>query len=592
MKVLMRSLLLVLALLPLADSPVQAQADPCGGGYDPLRDPRHPLARCFEEIGRMYGLIGKCSSNQAELYGMSIHPLGDVSGDSLADWIVAHQLCDSLVEASPRIPRELLLYKGVRGGLPVSASGERIGPSELGSSTEFLACGDWDGDGYRDIATRIQIYGDTSFGNNGRYGIATLTVFWGDGTGLFTITDTTRLSSGADAWAGPSSALSADLDQDGVDDLMAWDWEGAGMTNGQIVPVPKLQVFKGNRGRWGHGNTGRSAEWRWWEAPGGTLVPLDHDRDGLMDVVIYVNNGNRSSIAVLYGRAGMLPDTLSLQSVSLLPSDGRFSLFSDVTGDKVADLLVGSGRRDFVKVFVGLKGQRLLEQYGSGNDSAQPGSERWWGRPWATIWLPRRINPNWFGDDDNLYDLGDANQDGVGDIYAFSWPYLLEYNGGGNLDSLADAVHNITPAEFIKTAALLGDIDGTKKQTIAVAGSGIAFLRGSRLIPSSGVPRRLPEGTGMAAVPAHSGKPSPALLLNAIPNPSSGDISLLWRGDVCGSSAGLITVTDERGAETAQYNVESSSGRFLLSRHSLSQGYYLITFRCGDRTSTASIIVR
>ena len=58
MNALLRRLASTLSLL-LVLGAVHAQAQPCGGGYAPQGDPPHPDARCFEEIGRMYGTISE-----------------------------------------------------------------------------------------------------------------------------------------------------------------------------------------------------------------------------------------------------------------------------------------------------------------------------------------------------------------------------------------------------------------------------------------------------------------------------------------------------------------------------------------------------
>jgi hypothetical protein len=203
---------------------------------------------------------------------------------------------------------------------------------------------------------------------------------------------------------------------------------------------------------------------------------------------------------VLYGRANALPDTNEIQSVNLSGVHGYGSLLSDVTGDAIPEFLVHTGRDtagNSVKVYIGLKGQRLTEQYGSGNDPAQLDSTRWWGRPWAEIWLPFRIDTRWFLSDPLLLDFGDGNLDGVGDIWAYSWPYLLCYSGEEHLDSLVDGMLDTRPAIQAGANAVLGDIDGSGRRVLGFGdGNAVVFFSGSERMSSDGTSRRLPQGTG------------------------------------------------------------------------------------------------
>jgi len=498
----------ILVSLALATAASAQSTSPCNQGraVPPRVDPRHPSAICLPELGVMYGLFPKCVGAGGEEYGRQIIPLGDITGDGIDDWIIEHVRCDTAVavRSSARYPVDILLYHGVHDSLPDSHSGQRIGPTEIGAVTNFLACGDWDGDGYKDLAVRIQIYGDTSFGNTKGYDVARCVVFWGNAAGTFSSTDTTCLWGGADGWAGPHTAFSSDIDNDGLDDLMTWNWEGAGLTNGVIIPVPKLLIFRGKGGqRWGHDGRSRAADWQWWNPPHTTnLASLDQDSDGTADVVLYGNSdGGWGYVSILYGRPeGGLPDTSDMQSIALSPAYGHSSLFTDVTGDHVPELILNCSDNNRIRIFIGLKGQRLLEQFGSGHDPERPGEQQWWGKPWAEIILPRGVNDYWFRTENELYDLGDGDLDGIGDIWCLSWPYLLCYRGGSTLDDLADGIVDVRPANGLKTAAVLGDIDGSGKITMALGGAGVVLVQGTTKLPRTGKFRRLPEGT--AAVPA------------------------------------------------------------------------------------------
>jgi hypothetical protein len=177
-----------------------------------------------------------------------------------------------------------------------------------------------------------------------------------------------------------------------------------------------------------------------------------------------------------------------------------------------------------MKVFIGLRGQRLKGQYGDGHEAGHPGEERWWGRPWAEVWQPHRINANWFASEHVVADLGDGNLDGIDDIWCMSWPYLLCYSGGEMLDSLVDGLLDLRPGSGPSSLVRLGDIDGSGRNAVAINydmvphGSpnpfpgGIIFMVPSRGVPSSGTPRRLPEGTGRPTVGVEEPKPWPVRL--------------------------------------------------------------------------------
>jgi hypothetical protein len=196
-----------------------------------------------------------------------------------------------------------------------------------------------------------------------------------------------------------------------------------------------------------------------------------------------------------------------------------------VTGDRIPELLVHTGIADHeerVKIYLGLRGQRLEQMFGSGNDRPDSIPGQWWGRPWSEIWLPHRVQQYWFQSDYFLLDLGDGNLDGVGDVWAYSWPYLLCYSGGKFLDSLVDGLVDMRPAAHAGAHAVLGDIDGSGEVTFGLCdGNGVIYCTMSRDIPRDGTPRRLPEGTDRPAseVPEEDGRvgETPWLSRNGLP---------------------------------------------------------------------------
>ncbi len=213
------------------------------------------------------------------------------------------------------------------------------------------------------------------------------------------------------------------------------------------------------------------------------------------------------------------------------------------------------------------------------------------GRPWAEIWLPRRINPEWFGDDDRLFDLGDANLDGVGDIFAFSWPYMVEYNGGSRLDSLVDALIDITPGTEIGILKRLGNIDGSGRDIIALtAGNEIRFYAPTHEISSFGYDHDLPPGTGVAAVERPLVPAAPTLRLAAVPNPSRGEIRFSWSGEGLDGTA-LITIHDLAGHEVARCDAPAREGVAICGIAGLPAGEYAVRFLCGHHTAATTIAI-
>lgn len=588
------SVLAALCSLGLHGVVVAQNNSPCAEGMT-QNDPRHPSVICLPELGRMTGFISQCTPGRFEGFGQNVRALSDVNGDKLSDWIVTHNRCDTIING--RTPTEALLYKGVRNGLPDAQDGERLGPTETGSETTVLASGDWNDDGHIDIALRVQVYGDTSFGNKG-YDIATLAIFWGNESGRFTLEDTTRLHGGADGWAGPHAALSADLDQDGVADLMTWNWPGQGLTRGEIVAVPKLLIFRGHRQqKWGREGIQRTFDWHWW-APSaiGNLVAIDHDADGIIDVASSVNvNAGTGYVSVLYGASGRLPDTNEMRSVSLSLPNGHSSLFADVTGDRIPELLVHAGSEEQIKVFIGLKGQRIEQQFGTGNDPERPGEQEWWGKPWARISLPKKISSNWPGSDwlspGDVSGTIDGNLDGIGDVWVYAQPFLLMYNGGAFMDYMVDAMVNELPMNFWRGLTSLGDIDGSRVPTFAFAtGNGIIYVKPSAEAPSTGIRIDLPPGTGTASV--HDAPNTPhALTLTAIPNPARGEVRVQWDAPATAGEA-EITVSDMTGMHITRLKASAVERSAVWNTQDIAAGTYFITVRIADHSHTISVVLQ
>ncbi|MCC7438676.1 MAG: VCBS repeat-containing protein, partial [Armatimonadetes bacterium] len=338
-------------------------------------DPRHPSFAYMQEWGSMDGATLTCLpgwvGETGELFGMQIIPTGDLNNDGLAEYIIERTRCDTAF-GSDKTTRgnELLLFYGKKNELPTPADGLRIGPTEIGSNSQFIAAGDFDADGYYDIACRYDLIEDTSYGNPDLlYTLSQVVIFWNDRTGHFSLTDTTRLACDGPVWLGGRQAIAADFTNDGITDLLVqtsakqWNY-------GTFLPAPRLYLFTGQAGRrWGRSGESRSPVFRWWNPPAfKSMQYRDHDCSGENDLIFYDGNGNIFGnniidVFVAYQRLETpWIDTTEIQSINVRSSGSEFALFSDVTGDHVLDLVTIGG--DFagerISVFAGKPGQRLL----------------------------------------------------------------------------------------------------------------------------------------------------------------------------------------------------------------------------------------
>lgn len=472
-------------------------------------------------LGEMVGTIitNKAQPSKGEQFGYKIAPLGDVNHDGLADWLIGHKRIDSLMiwGTARLIPEEFLLYTGVRNGLPSTESGVRIGPTELFCQSDFLAVGDFDGDGHRDIVMSAIVYEDTIFNANHGGSLTYVSVYWGNGSGHYSNNDTTRLDGSAAAWIDHGFGTAGDLTGDGVDDLAIYFPYGVAQGRQGRVNVPRLHVFNGGSGRrWGRNGIPASADMNWWSSDhfGSESTDLrifDQDRDGTIDlsVIDVIENGGMgitSRVAVLYGSADRPSfDTSDMQQVDLTTADGKNTAFIDVTGDGYEELVMSCGYVDNVfRVFAGRKGQRLLDQYGSGKDEPIAG-HGWWKRPWLEVSQPHVLHDGWFpvwrfG----APDLGDGNLDGIRDVWTYSEPFLLCYTTGEYFDQWVDGYIRV---DDLWAMANLGDIDGSGQETIALHfdqiprrpiepfPGGVRFIKARRDLPTKHLdaPLRLPH---------------------------------------------------------------------------------------------------
>ncbi len=507
-------------LLHLAFSLLALLAGPALSHAQSDVTPLDPDFKRLPEIARRSGNL-QCVLGSREEYGRAVHVVSGGAKDAWPMWVVERVACGP-PEAHPDA-NELLVYRTTGDTIPPVESCYRVGPPEHSSITKLLTSGDLDQDGYSDLVCAIRIIGDTSFGNK-YYGTSRVVVFWGHSNGTFTLDDTSRVPSVGHMWLGPSGAVQLDLGGDTSHLLiLTEDADYAG--DNTIVPAPSLRIFSLRHGeRWGRDGVPCRAVWTMWKRPpvgiGGSLVLLDHDGDGSDDLAFYDNRGTWDSagwVSVLYGRPNALPDSNDLQTVYMTAARGRSSLLRDITGDGVPELIVHCGNDEVCRIYIGLRGRRLLEQYGSGADTARAGQTEWWGRPWATLRLPRAFWTGWGPSDRHIYNLGDSDGDGIADIWIVSSLYLLCYTTGEWLDEYADGILDLVPGRTFDgydypECLIHGDIGLTSHPEVKIVGtnSGIRYLgTDTRLPHADHHVHPLPEGTGKptTAVPGERAWP-------------------------------------------------------------------------------------
>lgn len=569
--------LLLLGSLPLAAQPERRIV------------PRHDWAIELPESGRMSGLP------EDGLFADKVYPIGDANNDSLRDWIATRLRRD---ENQVPISYDLLLYLGVRGSLPEVGERFRIGIDKV-ADIVFRGAGDWDADGNLDIATLITPKEKNPELNPRGYGLSHMVVWWGDGSGVYSVGDTTRLETATEYWLGPMYFMSYDWTQDGIDDLMLIGV--AGFRDGGIDrSMPSTGIWIGDRGRWGR-NAKRRAGWGWNDLPPYHHYQIiDQDQDGHRDLVLHINGsggGRHGSVSIIYGSPEHILDTANIHTITFDSAWGKYALLADITGDRVPELLVNTGGQEAIKAYVGFPGQRIEEQYGLGNEPGRPGEAIWWGKPWATIPLPGQLHDGWASAGwSPIYDLGDVGLDGVGDVWVSTTPDIICYNGGQRFDSLYDAWIRVPGGiGTVQYVVNLGDITGEGIPTFAVEMNspiGVKFVQPSNQVPVTGRYRYMPPGVDR---PANSigdrdevDEVSGGLGLRIHPNPSSGVVRLSWDSS---PGTAVILVTDQLGQTVVRVERNAADGQTEWDASRTFGGTYFVTIEIGAEKQTERLTV-
>ena len=312
----------------------------------------------------------------------------------------------------------------------------------------------------------------------------------------------------------------------------------------------------------------------------------------------------KGAVAVLYGRDHQMPDSESMESLyphGFDPPQGiQGVLFKDLTGDGICELVRSDAQ--LISVYIGLKGQRLLEQYGSGDDPPQPDSARWWGKPWAKIRGPSLQDDYWYPAAGILFDIGDWDGDSIADLATFSAPWMIVYHTGQVLDEKIDLLADLreTPGHqdedwwsFRWRRCSATSTDRESRATRLRTGGGVGFLK-----PHAyegwypGTPRELPPGTGKPTSAVRTTRPrSGAALLDVRPNPSGGAaVRIRWEG--LSASGGTVRITDETGRVIYTRVVGTASGSLLWERSEAARGSYRASLSdsSGLRASTEIVL--
>jgi hypothetical protein len=319
---------------------------------------------------------------------------------------------------------------------------------------------------------------------------------------------------------------------------------------------------------------------------------MDQDGDGNVDIPLIHNmfgTTPTARITVIYGRKGQLPDTNDFETVTLDSANGFNSILSDVTGDGLPEILVDCGGLDMVRIYAGRRGQRLKEQFGSGNDDPIPG-KGWWRRPWAELWDAGKLNDGWIGSGFSPPFAYDGSLDSVNDIWLASYPYFLCYTAGYRLDSLIDGIIEVPQASAI---GYLGDIDGSGVNAIAVrddAVGGIIFFKATSAIGETHIYRKVPDEIAGVGVATTRSSASGSLRIYAVPNPAHKEVTISWQTD--SETAAIVKVQDILGREVATLHAPAGQQEVRWQSGDVVGGAYFITVTIGNRSDSTRVIVR
>lgn len=554
--------------------------------------PRHPSGIELPEVGRIDDDPSDCR------LGDQIFLLGDIDNNGLPDWGTHRVRCGDFDHSRPT---DVLIFLSRHGSTPTRTDALRLGLEDSTISVRFRGAGDFDGDGSIDVATSVVPERKDTATNPNLLGLAKIVVWWGDGSGRYSSADTMHLETGPEFWYA-RWGYGRDWNHDGIDDLL--------LSHVSDVPVyedgpelPTSIIFFGSRDRWGTGETEPTWGWSWEGWPEHDDIQfVDQDVDGHTDLAFYTEGrggGIHGSVSIIYGSPDHILDTAGMVTVRFDSAWGKFALLADITGDLVPELLINTGGQERLKAYVGFKGQRIEEQYGTGNEPGRPGEAVWWGKPWSSIPLPGLLHDGWASAGwSKIRNLGDGNLDGVGDVWVSTTPDIVCYTAGWRFDSLYDGWITVPGGSpNVDVVLNLGDITGEGIPTFAVQASQfdlIRLMQPSARVPAGGRVRPLVPGTDTpdttTGVVDATGSQSASFNLRTEPNPSSGEVQILWEGP--GTSSIILEILDPLGSLVLRETLPPGSRRFVWDASETFGGRYFVRITADAVEETIPLVIR
>jgi hypothetical protein len=208
-----------------------------------------------------------------------------------------------------------------------------------------------DGKGFGTVLTRARPFGQTSYAVGGD---GTATLFNFDGTAKFTVTlpPVTLPDGTAVPRLNSLRVAAADVNNDGVADLIAAAGPGSADPRYSLDGVDQVSVYDGTTGARLKSLTPFEATFT-----GGLFVAAgDLDNDGYADIVLSPDQGGGPRVQILGGKTfqPMVPDFFGIADPAF--RGGARPALADLNGDGVPDLIVaaGFGGGPRVAVFNGL----------------------------------------------------------------------------------------------------------------------------------------------------------------------------------------------------------------------------------------------
>ncbi len=279
------------------------------------------------EVGSVFPVLAERYGVQTgEQFGIDCRSAGDVNGDGFGDVIVGAPRYDNgnTDEGAVRV------YLGHAGAPNLSAAWSPQGGQALSEFGATLAQGDWNGDGYTDLAVGSPDY-DAGATNTGA-----VSVYYGGFYGYASSTSLFLTGAQANGYFGLAVANAGDIDNDGCDELIVGE---PYYRTFDYPDIGAVHIFKGSMLN-GLGTT------PWWYQTGGIQPSTfgfavagagDVNGDGYADVVIGAPNHEfapfeRGGAAYLY-----------LGSAGGLSTNAVWTGFGGVTGDWFGYSVAGVG---------------------------------------------------------------------------------------------------------------------------------------------------------------------------------------------------------------------------------------------------------